>query len=504
MDRVPLLKKASLSTIIEEGPIIDLDLYSDVSYQNKSTSSSLLHKLQRFFNDSYDKHPLERAFLSKLDFYLMTSSMLGYFIKNLNQSNISIAYNNGMDQHYNMDKNQYNYLLSIWTSGYILGQLPANYVIHRNLINFRYFLGFLQICWSVLAIAQYYSTSLTQLYVLRFILAILEAPLFVSLEYLLGSWYSSTELNKRSTYLAISSGFASIIAGPLQQIVIEISKTSNVPPFKLNFLLDAFISLPVAIFTLIGNPNTPVNTNNWYWTETDKLVALERRRKIGATVTVTPHREVSYTRFFGRWQAWIFPMMFWAFNNSAHASSQPTLVSWMKIDLNLSSFYYNVIPSALHAVGIFLALFVGYYNDYLGGKSNHIFLKIYFVCMVTGCLLLAYWDLPRWLQWTSYWLISVPGSWCQPQIFSWINRLLVKDDSFRAFVVSVTNTFAYIIGCWVPIFVWNTKDKPQYFVGFVYTACLSLFGLIMTYFADRYTKRDENIEKGGTIELELT
>ncbi|KAK6455252.1 major facilitator superfamily domain-containing protein [Scheffersomyces xylosifermentans] len=497
------------STREEDEPWIDLKCCDNTLYETTTASlspDSFLYKVKRFFNDKIDKHPLEQAFVYKLDMFLMTSSMLGYFIKNLNQSNISIAYNNGMEEYFYMDKNQYNYLLSIWTVGYIIGQIPANYVIHHNLINFRYFLGFLQICWSFIAILQYNSSSLNQLYILRFILALLEAPLFISLEYLLGSWYSPTELNKRSTYLAISSGLASIIAGPLQQVIIEFSKDSNVPPFKLNFIMDAVVSFPIAIFTIIANPNIPTNTNNWYWNETDKLVALERRRLLGAQTTKkkTSKGFKSYKRYLGKWQVWVFPLIFWGFNNSGHASSQPTLVSWMKIDLQLSSEYFNLIPSVIHALGIIAAVTVGYTNDYLGGKHNHVFIKIFFVSMIVGCLLLTYWDLPIWLHWIAYCLISIPGSWGQPQIFSWVNRILVKDDSMRSFVISVTNTFAYVIGCWVPIFVWNTGDKPRYFIGFVYTACLSTFGLIMTYVGDRLTKRDEYRERTrGIVEVEL-
>ncbi|KAK6461861.1 major facilitator superfamily domain-containing protein [Scheffersomyces coipomensis] len=518
METASLLKKKSISTLSERGeqdfseedePYIDLDVFDNSNYENTVTTyskDSFIYIVKKFFNDKIDKHPLEQAFILKLDIFLMASSMLGYFIKNLNQYNITLAYNNGMDEYYKMDKNQFNYLLSIWTVGYIVGQLPANYLIHHNLINFRYFLGFIQFAWSFLAILQYNATSLTEFYILRFVLALLEAPLFISLEYLLGSWYYPAEINKRSTYLAISSGIASVIAGPLQQLIIELSKDSNIPPFKLNFLLDAIISLPIAAFTMIANPNLPTNTTNWYWNDTDKLIALERRRKMGAKID-KPHQKKStssYKSYLGKWQIWIFPMMFWAFNNGGHVTSQPTLVSWMKMELNLPSEYYNIIPSIIHFVGIIFAITVGYLNDYLGGIYNHVFLKIYFASMVIGCLLLSYWDLPLWLHWFSFFLIGVPGSWGQPQIYSWINRIMVKDDSFRSFLISVTNTLAYVIGSVVPIFVFDSKYRPKYFIGFVYTACLSFFGLIMTYVADSYTKRDEHREKyNAVIEVEL-
>lgn len=71
----------------------------------------------------------------------------------------------------------------------------------------------------------------------------------------------------------------------------------------------------------------------------------------------------------------------------------------------------------------------------------------------------------------------------------------------RNFVVVVTNTLPYVTGAFVPIFVWNTNDKPEYFIGFSYTAALSALGLVATFVAHYLTIQDEN---GVTLkDLEL-
>lgn len=444
-------------------------------------------KVRLFWNDLLDKHPAEQSYISKLDRFLLVSSMLGYFAKNLNQTNISTAYVNGMDEYFTMDKNQYNYLLSLWTAGYVLGQLPAHHIIPR--INLRYFLGFLQLSWSLIMVLQFYAESLQTLYLLRFLLAILQAPLFISLEYLLGSWFTSQELSKRSTFLAISSSMASIFSGPFQQYIIVTFKDSPIPPFKWLFLFDAFLTIPIGIFTLIANPNVPHRTNNFYWSDDDKLVIMERRKRMGLNLhTASDNDEGSVRGYVKSWHFVVFPLMFYAFNNSGHANSQPTFISWMKETLKLPSSLYNTIPSYQHLAGVVLAILVGYISDYFG-NCNHVFIMIYFVCMMIGTTLLAVWNIPVWLHWLCYFLLSLPSGWVQPQIFSWVNRTLVGNNHKRSFIVMLTNILAYIMGCWVPIFVWNTHDKPRYFIGFVYTDLLSLFGLIMTGVAVYYSRR---------------
>lgn len=52
--------------------------------------------LQRYVWDDPDKPKEEKWFLFKLDCFLLTSACLGYFSKNLDQSNISNAYVSGV------------------------------------------------------------------------------------------------------------------------------------------------------------------------------------------------------------------------------------------------------------------------------------------------------------------------------------------------------------------------------------------------------------------------
>jgi ACS family pantothenate transporter-like MFS transporter len=51
---------------------------------------------QRYVWDDPDKPKEEKWFLFKLDCFLLTSACLGYFSKNLDQSNISNAYVSGV------------------------------------------------------------------------------------------------------------------------------------------------------------------------------------------------------------------------------------------------------------------------------------------------------------------------------------------------------------------------------------------------------------------------
>lgn len=480
-------------SIISDVPYIDIEVRLTPEELEKRNNSKLF-KIRKFFWDGADKHPKEQKYLLKLDFFLLSSSMLGYFIKNLNQSNVTTAYVNGMDEYFNMTNNQLNYVITLWTVGYIVGQIPSNLILHR--ISARYYLGGLEILWAVLTTLMIACTNLKSVYAVRFFLGFLEAGYFPGLEYLVGSNYSAEELSTRSAYFAVAGNAAGLISGPLQLAVLKRFSNSSLAPFKWMFVFDAVISFPIGIYTMLVDPNTPSTTDAFYFTEEDRLVGLERRRRIGAQLNTREKYTIPKIKsFFNTWHIYVFPLLFLTYNNTCAAIGQPTFTTWMKFDLKLGPHIYNTYPAMLTAVAIAVTLILAYSHNFIGGRKNHFYVIGYFVPMILGCALLAHWDIPRGLHWLCYFLIGIPPSFGQPFIYSWVNRLLFQDDMKRNFVIVCTNTLAYVTGAWVPIFVWNTNHKPQYHLGFTYTACLAALGLILTFIAWHLTRRDDKLKE---------
>lgn len=480
-------------------PLVDLEVH--LSDEEKRKRDTWHYKTRLFFFDFLDKHPDEQRFMIKLDFFLMSSAMLGYFIKTLNQNNVSTAYVNGMNEYYDMAHNQYNLLQTFWTIGYIIGQIPSNLILHR--ISARYYLGGLEVIWAVLTILMVRCKSIESLYAVRFLVGLTEAGFFPALEYLIGSWYSPAELSKRESLFACLGIAASMVSGPLQQAVLNgvgKSKTSY-QAFQWLFIVDTIISFPVAFYTMFVNPNTPGTSKAFYFSDREKLIAQERRRRIGALInTREPYTWKKIKSFFTTWHIWIFPLIFLAYNNSCKATTLPTFTTWMKYDLGLPPLKYNIYPTILNGVGIAFTMAVSVITDYSQNRLNVFFTQAFFVCTIIGCALLAKWDIPTGLHYFCYFLIGVPTAWGQPQIFSWVNKLLKHDDMKRNFVVVCTNVLAYVTNAWVPNLVFDTRNQPRFYAGFTYTACLSAFGILMTIVGTYFTNRDQRLEKQKEVQ----
>ncbi|KAH3674689.1 hypothetical protein WICMUC_003105 [Wickerhamomyces mucosus] len=478
-----------------------IDLEPDNSPEEVARKGKWWYKTLQFLWDGTDKHPLERKFLIKLDWFLLSSSCAGYFLKTLNSSNIGTAYVNGMKEHYHMTGNQYNYMSTMWTVGYIIGQVPSNLVLHR--ISARYYLAALEIIWAILTVLLVVPKTLSGFYALRFFIGLTESGYFPGLEYLMGSWFSKEEISKRSTLFACAGTAAGLISGPVQQAILTSGWSHNyLQPFQWMFVIDAAIGVPIAIYTLFTDPNTPSTTTAFYFNETDVRVGLERRRRIGAQLnTRAKYTFAKIKSFFSTWHIWIFPWLFLAFNNSYQPIGSTAFQQWMKYDLKLTSYQYNIYPTALSGGGIGLAVTAAYLNDYFGGVYNSIILALMFTTISFSCVVLAIWHIPIGLHWFAYYGIGIPLAVGQPMIFSWVNRSLAHDDMKRNFVVVCTNTLAYVTGAFIPLFTFDQSQAPRFHVGFSYTATLSAFGLILTVVVQYLFWRDDRKaarEKGAS------
>jgi MFS family permease len=494
-----LSSSPSESELNLEQDIPYIDLSVELTQEELERRSHWWYKTKLFLWDSVDKHPKERKFLFKLDWFLLSSACAGYFIKTLNQSNIGTAYINGMKDFYGMHGNNYNTMVTLWTVGYIIGQIPSNLILHR--ISARVYLASLELIWAILTVLCVVPKSLGGMYALRFFIGLTESGYFPGLEYLIGSWYSKTELSKRATFFGCAGTAAGLVSGPLQQRILTSEWAHHhLKPFQWMFVIDAAISVPIAFYTFFVDPNTPSTTSAFYFNDEDKLIALERRRRIGAQLnTREKYTWPKIKSFFNTWHIYVFPVLFLTFNNSYQPITSQAFQLWMKTDLKLSSYYYNNYPTIISGAGIGCAIVAAYLNDLYKTRLTPYFLFLMFFFVVFSCAILTAWKVPVGLHWFAYFALGIPLSWGQPMIFTWVNSMLASDDMKRNFVVVCTNTLAYVTGAWVPMLTFNQDDAPKFHKGFPYTLFLGAFGFVLTgltWFLDTRDQKRKRAQGG--------
>ncbi|KAJ9615935.1 hypothetical protein H2204_014255 [Knufia peltigerae] len=375
--------------------------------------------------DTFDKPAEERKFLFKLDAGILTFTCLGYFIRFLDQANINNAYVSGMKEDLNMLGNQYNYAVTLWTIGYIIGEIPSNLILTK--IRPSIWIPALELIWSILTLCT----------------CLAEAGFFPGILYMLGSWL---------------------------------------------FIIDGVISLPIAILTIFFLPDQPHNTRAWYLNARDREIALERVQRIGRA-SKQGFSKKKILKIFSRWHIWVFPLMTVfgggaggigqpMFSFYLKASKHP------KYTIS----QINTYPTTTAAVMVVAELLYSWVSDGpLNGRRWPVMVFAAVFQQVIWISLLV-WNIPKGWLWFCY-IVMQQGIALVPLNLIWVNEVCSHDTEERALIIAVVNTIQYVQGAWLPLLIWKVTDAPEYKKGFptaiAFTAVVTGVIFLIRHLANR-------------------
>ncbi|EXJ80605.1 hypothetical protein A1O3_06888 [Capronia epimyces CBS 606.96] len=440
--------------------------------------------------DTFDKSAEERRFLFKLDLGLLTFSCLGYFIKFLDQANLNNAFVSGMKEDLSMLGNQYNYAVTIWTVGYILGEIPSNLLLTR--IRPSIWIPSCQLVWTVLTMCLSRVTNVHQLYALRFLIGLAEAGYFPGVLYMIGSWYGKDEIAKRSCIFHVSGGIATMFSGYLMTAVISLGGTGGLKGWQWLFIMDGVISLPIAFASFFMFPDLPYNCRAWYLNEHDRILGKKRMERIGR-VARQPFTKQKVLNIFSRWHIWVMPLLT-IFGGGAGAVGQPIFAFYLKAHKHpkYTIPQINNYPTITAAIQIVATLLYAYISDGpLNGRRWPVMLFSATISPVFW-ISLAVWNISEGWRWACY-ILSGQVLAIVPLTLTWANEICSDDNEERALVVATINTFQYVIGAWLPLVIWKQTEAPRYKKGFISAVVFSfiVIGLLLLikFLADRDQKK---------------
>lgn len=156
----------------------------------------------------------ERTFVQRLDISVLVILSLGYFIKNLDQTNIANAFVSGMKEDLKMNGNQLNLIDVAWTTGYVIGQIPSQIILTK--VRPSIWIPSCEMVWTILTLCLAAANTWQQVVAIRFFVGLAESIFYPAAQTILGSWYKPSELSKRACIFHASSAIASMFSGYLQ------------------------------------------------------------------------------------------------------------------------------------------------------------------------------------------------------------------------------------------------------------------------------------------------
>ncbi|KAK1676873.1 pantothenate transporter [Colletotrichum godetiae] len=431
--------------------------------------------------------PRERRYVRKLDTFLFSYVLLGYFVKYLDQNNYSNAFVSGMQEELHLYGNERNLLTTYFNIGIILGTIPAQ-MIQLKYVRPSIWIPACELGWSALTMVMASAKNVETLYALRFFIGLLESCSFPGFASILGSWYGKTQLAKRMALFEQTAAIAGIFSGYLQAgLYTGMNGTAGLSGWRWLFIMDGVISIPIAFYGFFALPDLPHNTRAFYLSKEDREYGVDRARAMGrkppSKLTLKGIKDI-YTS----WQLWAFIVPYLMVAEAGSGTGYFNL--YLKSE-GYSVVKTNILPTIGNAIQIVAAFTVGWLSDATGSRV----LTVVFVqaLVLVSNIILSIWNVPKAALLAAFYL-SYTGGAAQPIVISYGHEITQWNANLRQLLVATGNIFTYTFSAWMPVVLFPTYDAPQYKYGYQILILFGLFAAAGIYLLDYLYKRDLYVE----------
>ncbi|KAK9490619.1 major facilitator superfamily domain-containing protein [Lipomyces doorenjongii] len=424
-----------------------------------------------FFWESIAKPPGERRYVNKLDRGLLVYLMLSYFIKALDQRNISNAYVSGMKQALHLDGNEYNYFTTLFNCGYLVGSIPSQ--LSLSFARPSIMIPSCEILWTVMVMLQSRSTSAKYIYICRFFQGFAESICYPTMMMIIGSWYKPEEIAKRVIIWDMTGNIASMFSGYLQAaIYTNLNGVSGFAGWQWLFIIDGVISLPIGLFGYFAIPDFPTTSRAVWLTDRDKEYSIRRMTEVGRKGT----KKMTVKRFFQIFTGW----RFWAFITpyAAYITGAGTYMNlWLQAvgyDVQMT----NILPTIGNAISLVSGYIFAILSDITRWRWQLSILTL--LPYVFGNLVLAIWDVPFGWKFAAN-LVPNIGSSFFSLFMAWESEVFQDDTELRGYLPAIGNAIWYCQYAWFPVVAFPAQDAPHYKWGYWAAFGLTIINIVSIY-----------------------
>ncbi|KAK6465828.1 putative permease [Scheffersomyces coipomensis] len=465
-------------------------------------------KWYHWFHD--DDTAAERRVIVKIDILLTLYSLMAYWVKYLDQTNLTNAYVGGLEQAIDMKGNDFIKTQVMFTVGNIIFQIPFMYILYAFPLN--YVLPSLDLGWSILTISLYRVKNVPSLKALRFFIGGFEATSYIAYHSLFASWFKggTGEVSRRAGFYYLGQYLGILTSGLLSgAIERHMGGINGLEAWQWIFIIDGIISVVVGVLGFYMLPGTPEDCYSIFLSDDD--IRIARKRMLDDQKGFKPRENVVKYFFdikllksiFTSWHVYVLCLWnIFCWNNSNMSTGAFAL--WLKSLTNADGKPrfgpgelqdYTALPPGLGLLWLTITCSIA---DLFNTRTGAIIFSQVF--NVLGNVLLAVWDLPEGAKWFGF-CVSSFGWAMAPVLYSWLGDISRKDIRERNIMLVICNIIAQQSTAWTSVLVFPTVEAPRFLKGYSFTAAsgvaLSLWTFVVLYFY----KKDEraNAKDNGII-----
>lgn len=336
--------------------------------------------------------------------------------------------------------------------------------------------------------------NVEQLYAIRFFQGVTEASTFVGTHYVLGSWYKTGELGKRSGIFTSSGLIGTLFSGVLQAAVYQhLGGVSGRSGWRWLFIIDGVITLPIALYGFLVFPNVPSTTNAFYLSGEERRLAVARVQKDNRSSAEGMHGRLSWDlvrRVLGRWR-WYGCSLLFAISGECESFGSNNLMGlWLKAIGGYTVEEIDYYPSGVTAVGIVSTLVCATWTDSTRSRARWPVLVWMVIAVIVASICIVVWSSPIGLKFFAYYLAGASYSG-QATTFAWANQICADDDQERAIVLASMNMWNNVINAWWPLIFYPATDAPKFRKGMWAMIGTGVATLMVTFFVWYMEQREK-------------
>ncbi|OAD03934.1 hypothetical protein MUCCIDRAFT_110814 [Mucor lusitanicus CBS 277.49] len=205
---------------------------------------------------AFVKSPEEAAFLRKLNWTVLPLVFLIVWIQFCDKSSLTVAAVLGIMEDTGMSGSQYSWVGSIFYLGYLVCQIPNNYLIQRLPVG-RY-LGAVLIIWGCVMGATAACHNFGQLLALRFLLGFFEGVTFPCLYIVLNTLYRKSEQSRCWGFIHVGTGLGTVIGVSISSGFAQLDGVKGLRAWRWSYIIYGVITVAIGaltFFCLVDDPH---------------------------------------------------------------------------------------------------------------------------------------------------------------------------------------------------------------------------------------------------------
>jgi ACS family pantothenate transporter-like MFS transporter len=392
----------------------------------------------------------------------------------LDRSAFANAYVAGLKEDLDLYGNQYSIILSIFTAGNVVGQIPHALILQK--VAPRLWLPFTLLTWSGLTMCSAACKTYTQLCFVRFLQGLFESSLYSGTIYILGSWYKPLEIAKRTSIFTAVGQIGSMFAGVMMAAMSETMKGKHaLSGWQWVFIVDGAMGIPFAIFGILFFPDLPESTRAPYLSKEEIQLAIDRlppkrndghhigAKSLAKRLFLSPNLYVlaSYSIVGSALEAFVVQGLFllWIKENASQFPSSAA----------------NTYPLGIQAVAVVSNIGAGYIIDITNRRIPMALLASALQLMVSSMLLVPNSSttgifVAFYLSGTSY-IVN-------PIMYGWASTICQRggDDAARAVILYVMSMVQAILYTFWGVVLYPATDAPYWKNG-----CIAMIAVVFSF-----------------------